>query len=119
MLEVAHDPLDRVFHAVKAFEGAIGLDGAVEEDAAQPRVLRGVDQFRFADGRHHAFGRAGIEHLVVAGSEQPVPQAHGFEAFAGIVAREDVEDVKRAHEPNSLYVLHALHVLDNRGPSPT
>ena len=37
VLEVAHDPLDRVFHAVEAVEGAVGLDRAVEEDAAEPR----------------------------------------------------------------------------------
>ena len=44
VLEVAHDPLDRVFHAVEAFEDPIALDRAVEEQPAEARILRGVDR---------------------------------------------------------------------------
>ena len=102
MFEIAHDPLDRVFHAVEAFKGPIGFDGAIEEDAAQPRVLRGVHQFRLADGRHHAFGGRSVEHLVVARGQKPVTQAHRLETFACIVAGENVKDIKRAHQSHSL-----------------
>ncbi len=101
MREVTHDPLDRIFHAVEAFEGFVELDGAVEEDAPEPAVLRGIHKFGFADRGHHALRRARIEHLVVARREQPVSQAHGFEALAGIVPRKDIEDVKCAHHSNS------------------
>ena len=76
---------------------------------AEPRILRGVDQLRFADRRDHALGRRGVEHLVVARGEQPVAKAHRFEALARIVPRENVKDVKCAHHSDSLYVLHALH----------
>ncbi len=49
VLEVAHDPLDRVLHAVEAFEGAIHLDRAIEEETAETRILCGIDQLGFAD----------------------------------------------------------------------
>ncbi len=97
MLEVAHDSLDRVFHAKKTVKGAIGPQRAVEEDAAKARILRGVHELRLTDGRYHAFGGRCIEHLVVACREQPVAQAHRFEALARVIAGEDVEDVKRTH----------------------
>ena len=97
VLEVAHDPLDRVFHAVEAFERAIHLDRAVEEQAAEARVLRGVDQLGLADRGDHALGRRRVEHPVVARGKQPIAQGHGFESFPRIVAGEDVKDVERAH----------------------
>ena len=67
VLEVAHDPLDRVLHAEEAFERPIALDRPVKEDSGEARILRRVDQLLLADGRDHALGGGGIEHLVVAG----------------------------------------------------
>ncbi len=104
VLEVADDPLDRVFHAVEAFERAVALDRAVEEDPRQARVLRRVDQLLLADGRDHALGGRGVKHLVVARGQEPIPQAHGFQLFARIVAVEQVEDIEITH---SLRLLRA------------
>src|ERR1700679_545177 len=108
MLEIAHDALDGVFHAEETVEHRIGFDRAVEEHAAEARILGGVDQVGLADRRHHPLGGAGVEHLVVAGGQQPVPQAHRFESLAGIVAAEDVEYIKRAHRSRLLLRQHAL-----------
>ena len=97
VLEVAHDALDRVFHAEEAVERLVGLDGAIEEDAAEAAVLSSVDQFGFADRGHHALRRGCVEHLVVPRGEEPVAQAHRFKALARVIAGEDIEDVQRTH----------------------
>jgi hypothetical protein len=97
MLEVAHDPFDRVFHAVEAFECLVAFDRAVEEDAPEPGILRGIDQFLFADGGDHALGRRRVEHLVVARCEEPIAQAHRFQLLARVVAVEQIEYVEITH----------------------
>ncbi len=57
MFEITDDPLDRVFHAVEAFEGFVALDSAIEEDSAEPRVLGRIEQLLLTDGGDHPLRR--------------------------------------------------------------
>ena len=50
MPEEADDALDRLLEAVEVLEGRIDLEGPVHEDAAEPRILGGVDELGLADG---------------------------------------------------------------------
>ena len=105
--EEADDPLDRLFHAVEVVERPVALDGAVEEDAAQARVLRGVDQLRLADRRDHPLGGGGVHHRVVAAPEQVILQQHLVDLRAVILLREPGEDVHQGPFP-ALELLRCL-----------
>ena len=91
--EEADDPLDRLFHAVELGEGRIDPDRPVHEDAAEPRVLRGIDQLRLADRRQDALGGGGVHHRIFAAAFQIIRQRH-FRLAAGFVGlRESGEEV--------------------------
>src|SRR5690606_26813886 len=51
--EIAYDPLDRIFHAVKVGKGRVDLDGPVGEDPAQALIRAGIYEGRFSDRIHH------------------------------------------------------------------
>ena len=119
MLEVADNTLDRVLHAEEPVEGAVNLDRAVEENAAETGILGGVDEFRFSDRCDHSFRGTRVQHAIVARGQQPVPQAHRLQALSRIISGEDVEHIKRAHhDHHSLYVTLAFHDR-YRGPPRT
>ena len=73
--EEADDPLDRLFHAVEFGERRIDPDGAVHEDAAEARVLRGVDHLRLADRGQQALGRGRVHHRIVAAAPRDIRAA--------------------------------------------
>ena len=93
MAEIADDPLDRVLHAVEIGEGRIDLDRAVDEDAAQPLVVAGIDQRRLADRRHHALRRRRIHGPVVAARQKILLEAHLLLRLAAVDFGKEVEDV--------------------------
>src|SRR5262249_53733404 len=66
VLEKADDALDGLFHPVEVGERRVTLDRAVHEDAAEARVLRGVDNLRLADRGDHPLSGGGIGHGLVA-----------------------------------------------------
>src|SRR5258706_375992 len=101
MFEIAHDALDRVFHAVEAFERLVALDRSIEEDSTEPGVLRGVEQLLLADGRDHPLRRRGVEQLVVARGKKPIAQAHGLQLFTRIVAAQQIKYVEVTHRSRS------------------
>ncbi len=76
MAEEPDDPLDRVLHAEEIVgEGRVDLDGPVHENAAQARILGGVDHDRFADRLKQPLGGPGIKCRVVRTSAQIVFEA--------------------------------------------
>ncbi len=97
MFEIADDPLDRVFHAVEAFERLVTLDRTIEEDSAEPRVLGCIEQLLFTYGGDHPLRRRGVKQLVVARGKQPITQTHGLQLFTRIVAVEQIEYVEVTH----------------------
>src|SRR6202007_1879338 len=46
----------------------------------------------------HPLRWAGVEHLVVAGREQPISQRHCFKPLPRVIAGEHVEDVQITHD---------------------
>ncbi len=76
MAEIADDALDRLFHAVKIGEGRIDPDRPVHEDAAEARIVAGVDHFRLADRGEHALGRAGISQRLARTAFEIVLERH-------------------------------------------
>src|SRR5215471_419746 len=115
MLEVAHDPLDRVLHAVEAFEGLVDFYRAIEEETPETGILRCVHEVRLADRGDDPFGRRRIEHLVVARGQQPITQRHRLITLARIIPGENIEHIKRAHRARLLVrptrPLHAYYVV--------
>ena len=93
VLEIAHHPLDRLLHAEESGQRRVELDRAIEENAAEARVLCGVDDNRLADGGDHPLGGACRHARIVAATLEIVGQAHRLSPFAGIGRREEVEDV--------------------------
>ncbi|MDF2688034.1 MAG: hypothetical protein K0Q80_999 [Microvirga sp.] len=89
--EEADDHLDRLFHAVEFGEGWIDPDGAVHEDAAKPRVLRGIDELRLADGRQDALRGACIHHGIGAAPFQVVRQGH-LRLAAGFIGFQETRE---------------------------
>ena len=92
MPEEPDDPLDRLLHAVEILEGGIDLDGPVHEDAAEARILAGVDHQRLADGLQQPLGGAGIKRRVVGAGAQVVFQRKLHLAPVLIDARVESED---------------------------
>ena len=74
--EEADDPLDRLFHAVEFGERRIDPDRPVHEDAAESRVLRGIDHLRLADRGEQALGRGRVHHRVVAAGFKILGKRH-------------------------------------------
>ena len=93
MAEEADDPLDRLFHAVELGEGRIDPDRAVHEDAAEARVLRGVDELRLADRRQQPLGGAGIHHRIVAATLQILAEGEFVLAASFVGARVFGEEI--------------------------
>ncbi len=91
--EEGDDALDRLLHAVELGEGRIDPDGPVHEDAAEPGVPRGVDEFRFADGGQDALRRARIHHRIVAAAFEIFAQRHLGLAARVVGSREAGEQV--------------------------
>src|SRR3990167_7976608 len=60
MAEVGHDLVDALFHAVEVSKSRVTADHLVGENARQPWVGRGVEQFRLANGQQQAFGCRGV-----------------------------------------------------------
>ena len=94
VLEIAHDTLNRLFHAEEAGHGGIDLDGAVEEDAAKARVLGRVDDHGISNRRDHAFGRRRRHPRIVAATLEKVVQAHRLAPLARVGRREHAKDIR-------------------------
>ena len=94
MLEIAHDPLDRLLHAEEAGQRGIELDRAVEENAAEARVFGGVDDDRLADRGDHPLGRGRRHARIVAATFEKVGHAHRLAPFARIGRGEETEDLR-------------------------
>src|SRR3990167_860673 len=60
MAEVGHDLVDALFHAVEVSKSRVTADHLVGENARQPWVGRGVEQFRLANGQQQAFCCRGV-----------------------------------------------------------
>ena len=96
----ADDALDRLFHAVEFGERRIDPHRAVHEDAAESRVLRGIDHLRFADRGEQALGRGRVHHRIVAARFQILWKRHlrfAVRLEASGVGCEQVID--RIHRP--------------------
>ena len=89
--EEADDHLDRLFHAVEFGEGRIDPDRAVHEDAAEPRILRGIDELRLADGRQDALRSACIHHGIGAAPFQVFRQGH-LRLAAGFIGLQETRE---------------------------
>ena len=92
MLEIGDQMLDRLLHAVELGEGRIAPDHLVLEDAAQTRIVAGVDQLRLADRHQQPLGRAGVGRGVGLAQLQILVQAQHLLAggfVAGLIAFED------------------------------
>src|SRR5690606_37566308 len=97
ILEVADDPLNRLFHAEEIFERRIDLDGAVEEDAAESRVGAGVDDLGLTDGGDQALSRGGVHHGVVTTAAQVIVQTDLFALLAVVDLGKQIEYVFGYH----------------------
>ena len=82
MPEVAHDLLDRVFHAVELGEGWIDLDDLVREQARHARVVARVDHLRFADRLEHPLGGGRVGQRVALALREVVLDRQLFFATA-------------------------------------
>ncbi len=91
--EEADDALDRLLETVEVLEGRIDLQGPVHEDAAEPRVLRRVDEFRLADRGDHALRGAGVHGRVGAASFEILSQGHPMLLLTLVCLGIEVEDV--------------------------
>lgn len=60
MLEIGNDLFNRLFHAVKFGKGWISCDQFIGKNAAEPGILRGIDQFGLTNCGQHAFCRGGV-----------------------------------------------------------
>ena len=79
MTQEADDALDRLLHAVELGERRIDPHRAVHEDAAESRILRGIDHLGFADRGEQTLGRGRVHHRIVAACFQIFWQRHlGF-----------------------------------------
>ena len=76
MAEIGDDALHRILHPVEFLEGGIDADGAVHEDAAKARVLRGVDPHGLADGAQQALGGACVKVGVAFASLKKIRDRH-------------------------------------------
>ncbi len=100
MAQEADDSFDRLFHAVEFGERRIDPDRPVHEDAAESRILRGVDHLRLADRGEQTLGRGRVHHRIVATCFQILGKRHlGFAVCleASGVGCEQVID--RIHRP--------------------
>ena len=65
VLEIGDDLLDRLLHAVELGKRRVAGYHLVGKDAAESRLLRGIDQFGFADRGQHALGGGRIDQWIV------------------------------------------------------
>ena len=93
MAEERDDPLDRLLHAEEFVEGRIGPDRPVHEDAAEARILRGVDEFRLADRVEDPLGGAGVHQRFVAARLKEFGERHLRVAARFVPAGEALEKV--------------------------
>ncbi len=68
--------LDGLLHAVEFGEGGIKPQDFVREDAAQARMVAGVDQLGLANGLQHALGGTRISTGIGLAQIQILVQAH-------------------------------------------
>src|SRR5262249_17125910 len=62
------------FHAEEVRERRIAFDRPVHEDAAEARILCGVDHLGLADRSHHPLGGGGIGHGLIATEREVLAQ---------------------------------------------
>ncbi len=97
MLEEGDDLLDRVFHAVELAERRIAPDDPVSEDPAEPLIVAGIDQFRYADAGDHAFGCGGVGPRVALAQLEILFDAQFLGLRGGVIRAELFEN--RSHRP--------------------
>ena len=76
MSKEGDDPLDRLFHAVKAFEGGIGSDRPVEEDPAEAGIPRRVYELRLTHRGKQSLRRIGIHQRIALAGLQVFRERH-------------------------------------------
>ena len=116
MTEERHDLVDRVLHAEELTERGIAAYQAVAEDARQPRVVAGVEEFGFADGSEHPLAGGGVCSRVFFAEPEIVFETYLFICGSRIRGPILLQKLRHRRSPDRVREMPSIRPFPSSSP---